>query len=342
MSTGEQPDRPGAAGGRTLVIQPLPGIGDMVWHVSHLRRIARTACGGQVTVLAKRRSQADRLLAAEPAVRDFLWLERNPGRHDGLAGLWRLARQIEAGRFQTAWVLHGSARYALACRLAGVARRIGYGRTWQRFFLSDPVKLPNCDQHRHPIAMAERFLDLAGLPPGEALPLAVCGTARAAALQRYGGFPRPWAAFAIGTSEPIRQWGRERFAALGAALLRGHVATLLIIGGRAESEAASWISNQLLGRPGRCVPITDEPLDLVLALVQECRLLVGNDTGVFNIAAALGVPSIGLFAGRDVALSYSPAIIPITPAQPQQGITEIPVEAVMRRIEGLGGTCTDH
>ena len=43
----------------TLVIQPLPGICDMVWHLPHLDAIARTCPDGQVTVLTKRRSRAD-------------------------------------------------------------------------------------------------------------------------------------------------------------------------------------------------------------------------------------------------------------------------------------------
>ena len=66
-------------------------IGDMLWHLPHLRAIARAGTAGSVTLLTKRRSQADRLLAAEPAVGEILWVERNPGRHDGVSGILRLA-----------------------------------------------------------------------------------------------------------------------------------------------------------------------------------------------------------------------------------------------------------
>ena len=46
------------------VVQPLPGIGDMVWHLPHLRAIAAHA-GAPVTLIAKPRSLADQLLTGD-------------------------------------------------------------------------------------------------------------------------------------------------------------------------------------------------------------------------------------------------------------------------------------
>ena len=71
---------------RLVVVQPLPGIGDMVWHLPHIRALAAQA-GGPVTLLAKPRSRADEIFAAEATVGDIIWVDRNPavgsGRHDG-------------------------------------------------------------------------------------------------------------------------------------------------------------------------------------------------------------------------------------------------------------------
>src|SRR6476469_5416402 len=49
------------------VIQPLPGIGDMVWHLPHIRAIAAHA-GQPVTLMTKPRTLADQLLAHEPSI----------------------------------------------------------------------------------------------------------------------------------------------------------------------------------------------------------------------------------------------------------------------------------
>ena len=69
------------------VIQPLPGIGDMVWHVPHIRALA-THFGQPVTLIAKPRSAAAEIFAAEETVADVLWLERNPARGSGDSVVW--------------------------------------------------------------------------------------------------------------------------------------------------------------------------------------------------------------------------------------------------------------
>ena len=111
---------------RTLIVQPLPGIGDMVWHLPHIHAIAATTTRERVDILTKPRSQADRLLCADPSVGRILWVEREAGRHAGLRGLLRLAALLRQGQYQRAWFLHGSARYVLAALLAGIPERIGY------------------------------------------------------------------------------------------------------------------------------------------------------------------------------------------------------------------------
>ena len=44
------------------VVQPLPGIGDMIWHLPHIRAIAAHV-GQPVTLIAKPRSAADQIFS---------------------------------------------------------------------------------------------------------------------------------------------------------------------------------------------------------------------------------------------------------------------------------------
>ncbi len=310
------------------MIQPLPGIGDLLWHLPHIRAIARAGPPGGVALLAKRRSQADRLLAAEAAVAEVLWLQR-PGRHDGLAGILRLAHELRAHRFTEAYVLHGSGRYALACRLAGIGRRIGYGRGWQGLWLNDGARLARAEHHGHPIAMADRLLENLGLArPGLEPPLAIPETAARAVNARYGTLPRPWLAFGIGCSEPDRRWGYDNFAALAQAL-EEIFATIFLLGGDSERAAAGSIAAR---GPGARVAVIGQPLDQVAALLSECALLIGNDTGVYNLAAAVHTPAIGLFDGSYPPLAYSPFLSAITPRLPRSGMAGIGVEQVLEHV----------
>ena len=79
--------------GRTLVVQPLPGIGDMVWHVPQIHALAATTASRRVDLLTKPRSQAQHLFRADPSVERILWLERETA-HRGLRGLWCLVRLL--------------------------------------------------------------------------------------------------------------------------------------------------------------------------------------------------------------------------------------------------------
>ncbi len=77
------------------LVQPRVGIGDMVWHLPHIRALA-DQCGGRVTLVARPRSQADQLLGPEDGINDIFWVQRDQwtpgGRHQGLQGM------VTAGR----------------------------------------------------------------------------------------------------------------------------------------------------------------------------------------------------------------------------------------------------
>ncbi|HXH02078.1 MAG TPA: glycosyltransferase family 9 protein [Candidatus Competibacteraceae bacterium] len=318
------------APGATLVIQPLPGIGDMVWHLPHLHALAARA-GSGVWLLTKRRAGAERLLRGDPAVAGLLWLERKPGRHDGWLGFWRLVGLLRAGRFAEVWILHDSARYAWAARLAGIPRRYGYGFTGQQA-LTQTRFLGRAEQRLHPLIKAYRLLELLGVGPLEDEPhLALAADAVAAVGERYGHLPQPWLALGVGSSEPYKQWGAARFAELARALPGRGIGTVLVLGGPAERRLAQDIL--AAAQHPAVVAVTDLPLDQSAALLARCQAYVGNDTGVLNMAAALGVPALGLF-GASPPLHHSRHIHPLTPAA-GAGMAAIDAAQVLVALNGL-------
>ena len=66
---------------KILVIQPLPGIGDLFWFDAALQSLSRFY-KAPLTLLTKRQSQAQHLYKNSPYVKEILWVER-PGRHGG-------------------------------------------------------------------------------------------------------------------------------------------------------------------------------------------------------------------------------------------------------------------
>jgi heptosyltransferase-2 len=282
-----------------LVIQPLPGIGDMVWHLPHIHALAAASTTGRVDLLTKRRSLANQLLAADPAVSDILWLERDSDRHAGTSGMLRLARELRQRHYQQCWILHGSTRYALTAWLAGIPERIGFGSGAQKWWLQRSTILPAAYHLEHPIDKANALLQRAGVAMLETEPLLVLDPVLVEQVHAsYASCPQPWIALGIGSSEANKQWGASKFAELAKTLLaRG--ASCLLIGGPAESSLAQ----DIVARTGsdisavRLLAVTASSIDTVAALLSRCEHYVGNDTGVLNMAAAVGVRCTGLFGG---------------------------------------------
>ncbi|HVZ06356.1 glycosyltransferase family 9 protein [Rhodopila sp.] len=295
-------------------MQPLPGIGDMVWHVPHLRAIAAFS-GAPVTVLTKPRSLADQLLRHEPSVERVLWVDRNPrggrGAHDGPLGLLRLIRDLRAGRFASAVVLHHSESLAAAAWLAGIPDRRGYGRGVQRWFLTTGPWIKPEDAQQRPHGRATGFLRNAGLQLGDAEPiLHVPAAVRSAARARLGIGEAPFVAIGIGSSEELRRWPADRFGTVSAALLADGWPAIAILGGPDDAPAATTIRNAAFD-PSRVIPVLGWPMDEVAGLLAEAAFYTGNDTGVMNMAAAVGVRSYAIF-GRTPPVEHASQIVPIT------------------------------
>lgn len=325
--------------GALAVVQPLPGIGDMIWHLPHIRALA-AAAGGKVTLIAKPRSLADQIFAGEPMVRDIVWMDRNPegrrGAHDGVRGFLRFVATLRARRFDAIVLLHHSHTIAAAALLAGIPARYGYGVGVQRWLLNRGPFLSRTESRLHPFEQASAWLRAAGIAQEDTEPrLAVMPAARAAVRQRLGERVGRIVAIGVGSSEPYKQWGAARFAALAEGLLAAGWERLVLVGGSAEAGLIAEVLARLGPRGEAVLAAIGWELREVAALFADSAFYVGNDTGVLNIAAAVGIPAYGLFGGWP-PLRHSRRIVPILPPDGRvdkaSGMARIAPEAVLAAI----------
>jgi heptosyltransferase-2 len=290
------------------VIQPLPGIGDMVWHVPHIRAIAAHA-SAPVALLAKPRSLADQLLASEPAVSNVIWVDLNPagrrGTHDGIAGFRRLVQMLRQHDFATIILLHHSDLLAAAAWIARIPDRRGYGLGRQRWFLNNGPFLGPEAKNLHQHTRATRYLRAANIPIASTEPrLTVPPDAPPNPLVAY-------VAIGIGSSEPLRQWGHERLTELARALLQADWPLLILVGGSDDNQAALTILKSLDNLAPRVLLALGWDLGEVMSLLAGAVFYVGNNTGVMNIAAAVGTRTYALF-GSTQPFDHASQIIPVT------------------------------
>ena len=98
--------------------------------------------------------------------------------------------------------------------------------------------------------------------------------------------------FNPGTNRPTERWPAEKFAELGALLAGRHDARICVFWGPGEKPLAEASAGRI-GEAAVVAPPTS--LKQLGAMFERCSLVVSNDTGPMHIAAALGIPTVGIF-----------------------------------------------
>jgi heptosyltransferase-1 len=129
------------------------------------------------------------------------------------------------------------------------------------------------------------------------------------------------------TAEPRKLWPEENWIALGKAL--GDLTLILPWGTESERARSLHIAAAL---PRARVP-ERAPLDAVAHLIAGAQFVVGVDTGLLHLAAALGVPLVAIFAGSKPGLTGPVGSGPIA-VLGDEG-TPPRFEAVREAVEGL-------
>lgn len=109
---------------------------------------------------------------------------------------------------------------------------------------------------------------------------------------------RPYAVLLHATARPEKQWPEPLWIELGAALAATH--EWVIPWGTPSERARSERLASMLS--GARVP-ERQPLDAVARLIAGASLVVGVDTGLLHLAAALNVALVGIFTASEPGLT---------------------------------------
>lgn len=97
-----------------------------------------------------------------------------------------------------------------------------------------------------------------------------------------------------GPTAPWRAWPKERFAELIDRITARYDCTVIMTGSGAEAAGNEQIIS-MLKRKNRVYSFPDLSASTLFYLISQYNLMISNDTGPMHIAAAQGVPTIGLF-----------------------------------------------
>ncbi len=295
------------AGRRLLVVAPN-WLGDLVMATSLLESLATDPSRPRLTVSL--RSEWEPLLRDDPRVDGLLSYDRG-GRHRGLDGLFRLAAQWRREGFAEAILLPPSLRVAVAARLAGIPRLIGFRSDGRGFLLEGSVRRPlrgsmhYCEELGLLLAAWRREPTAAGEAPAPRLP----GLAERAEAAPTPEGPPLWVLGVGTTYGSAKNWPAAAVASFADAVVGRRGARVVLVGdaaGRAMRDAvrrgcsAAW-RDDLVGGPAVVDRVGRTDLSEVAALLRDAAVYVGNDSGLMHLAAALGAPTVGIFGSSSPA-----------------------------------------
>ena len=270
-------------------------------------------------------------------------------RHE-LRGALRRVREVH---YDLALDFQGAIKSALLASLSGVSTLAGFRDPRElasRILYSH--KFPRAGEHvieQNHVLASQAMKKLFGIPElkleAPELPRdPAADTWSQAEIMRQG-----IASFALvtpGAGWGAKQWPAERFGAVAQALARHNLKTLVNV---APSEEA--LGQAVVAASGGNAFLVNCTIGQLIALTRRARIAIGGDTGPLHLAAALGVPIIGLYGPTDpartgpfsdkaIALRHPESVTTFSHhRKPDEGLLQIGTDEVIGAARHLlGGT----
>ena len=337
-----------------LIIKPS-SLGDVVRCLPILSGLHRRFPGARISWMI--RPDCADLLKSSPYLNDIIDFDRYRFGRVGRStqASWELIKflnSLRSNNFDLVLDLQGLFRSGFIGLCTGAPIRLGFAhaREFSPIFYTHRVAIPH--RAEHVVDSYWRFARHLGFGEQKKtfdLPIDPDAEKTAKTLLSYSGLPakRPFVILLIGGTNSAKCWPPARFAALAQALKKHyHIASVLLGAGPVENTAAQQLM-QIANKNTKIVNLVDKTSLLqAIALIENARLVVGNDSGPLHIAAALSVPLVGLYGPTDPVVvgpyGQNDGIVRAGPARlenqrysqnPEHRIENITVERVIRVVE---------
>jgi heptosyltransferase-1 len=271
------------------------GIGDLLAATPAVKALHRHF-GDPLTVLAT--PYAAPVLQDHPSIREVML-------DDGTESDRDLARRLAERKFTHCVVFWSTARIAGAVRRAGIPVRVGQARrlySW-KYTTRVTVRTENGDTTSHWTDVQMDYARVLGAEPLSSdyiieVHLRPEDIAQAEALRTLHGIPPRFAVLhaARGINLDRVRWPVEHFAAIGDSLEAAFEATVLLTGSTADAPTIDAIGRNMTAK--HAVVAGQTSVMGLAALLSRAAPVVGLDSGPMHLAAALGAPTVSIFALR--------------------------------------------
>ncbi len=279
-----------------ILIRQVNWLGDLVMTLPATRAVRDAFPEARLSVMVKR--ELATFYDGADWIDEVLPFHTGAGLR-GIADRLRLVGDLRRRSFDAALIFPRSFSSALWPALAGIPRRVGYVADGRGLLLTERHDYAGEFRELHQVhdhlELVKRAFGVVADPAGVEVP--VSASHREKMRQWLAGERRstgPLIAMAVAAAYgPAKEWPAESYAALIDRLAGQRGAECVLVGaaaerGRCEAVAAATSA-------GAVVAAGRTSVGELVALLSLCDGFVGNDSGAMHVAAALGVPTVGIF-----------------------------------------------
>ena len=287
-----------------IMIRATNWVGDAILALPTIRAVRQKFPEAHIGIVARpyvaeiyrNQSLCDELIEYDPK-----------GAHRGWSSRATLVAELRARKFDVALLLQNAFDAAWLAWRAGIPERIGYARDGRRLLLTKAIAVPKPGE----IPAHEKFYYLELLrragwidqlqdDPHIGLHVPEARRVKAAETLLEAG-ARPHAVrVAIGAGASYgsaKCWPPERFAEWANRFQAETDGDVILFGTAAEASVSNAI---IAGMKKKPIDLTGKTaIGDLPALLSQCQLFLGNDSGAMHVAAAVGLPVVAVFGPTD-------------------------------------------
>jgi len=273
---------------KKILIFSFSRIGDVVLSTAVISPLREHFPDSEISILTGKGSSD--MLWGDPRISEIITYD-NKGLHKGFSGRIRLIKELRARKFGLIIDLRDS----FWSRLIG-------GAHWG----ANPLLKLNPEYGK--MHAVDRYLDILrvnGLKvvhSAPEIPISIFEKEQAREFLLRKNVKKDDVVIGIhpGGSWQYKLWPLKKFAALGDMMVQKYNARLLVFAGPDETYLQLKMSELMKSSP---IIIKGVSLRELAAIIQKCRIYIGNDTGPMHIAAAVGARVVSIFGSTDARRS---------------------------------------
>jgi heptosyltransferase-2 len=278
-----------------ILIRATNWVGDAIMALPALRAVRSRFPGAEITILA--RPYVAAIYKNQQVCDNMMFVD---DKND-------VVSPLRAQKFDTALLLQNAFEAAWLAWRAGIPERIGYARDGRSLLLTKAMPVPKrgeipLHEQYYYLELLRRAGWLESLPNESFIKLNIPeeNRRRAAEFLLSAGVRTDGLRVAIGAGASYgsaKCWPPDRFAELANRLQAKEKADVILFGTRAEEAVSSAIAAGMQRAP---IDLTGKTvIDDLPALLSQCHLFIGNDSGAMHVAAAVGLPVVAVFGPTD-------------------------------------------